>query len=341
MRLSAKAEGHTMSLSRIPSGGQNNVFSLLHFCPLSTSRFASSRSEDRQNLPLDNPGPSDTMQIVSLARPVKPTPHNGQTKDQLVKRSSRDAWFCAIGLLFLTMLLDAFVRVSRERLPGFADFSKTLAGRFAYMAALDGLLLAGVVRFSHATSARDFLARMGLRQRPTVAGWYAAWAALGLAALDHYGAAKGWTASAWVAREHAGYVPESIWFLIVTSAVIGPFVEEIMTRGYLYRAFRASYGTMPSTGLIICFSAYFHAGSMSHSVFTAVLLVSLWLILCLLRERSGSLWNCAFCHGIYNAAIIRQWPLCVAAMILFLLLPKTRLASFRKAAAEQAGSRES
>jgi membrane protease YdiL (CAAX protease family) len=249
--------------------------------------------------------------------------------------------FCAIVLILFTSLLDAFMRASRKQLPGFSDFSRTLPGRLAYIAALDGLLLATVVGFSRTVSPRDFLVKIGLHRQPTLAGWSAGWVALGLAVLDHYGASRGWTASARIPTERDGYSAESLLFLITTGVFIGPLVEEIVTRGYLYRALRASFTLIPSVGLVICFSAFFHAGSISLSAFTAACLISLWVALCVVRERSESLWNCMFCHGIYNAAAVRQWALCAAGMILCLLLCHRQVFQLFGAGTAEDGGHES
>ena len=245
---------------------------------------------------------------------------------------------CGIALIVLTSLLDAFMRANRKHSPGFAHFANGLTGRLAYIAALDGLLLVTVLLFSRPLSARDFLSRMGLNRMPTVAGWCAGWVALGLAVLDHYGAARGWTASARIPAQRGGYPTEQAVFLVTTSVFIGPLVEEIVTRGFLYRALRACYPLVLSIGLVICFSAFFHSGSMSRSAFTALCLVSLWVALCIVREHSASLWNCVFCHWIYNAAVIRQWSLCAAGMILVLLICRRQV--LQLLGAGTSGSRE-
>jgi membrane protease YdiL (CAAX protease family) len=216
---------------------------------------------------------------------------SGEGNDARVRWTGRVAVLCAIVLIILTSLLDAFMRANRRHSPSFADFANTLTGRLAYIAVLDGLLLVTVLLFSRPLSAPDFLTRIGLCRRPTLAGWYAGWIALGLAVLDHYGAARGWTASARTPPQRGGYPTEHMVFLVTTSVVIGPLVEEIVTRGFLYRALRASFPLVASIGLVVCFSAFFHAGSMGRSVFTAACLVSLWVTLCIVREHTGSLWK--------------------------------------------------
>ena len=230
---------------------------------------------------------ADTLLQVSWLCDMQSVSQSGKTNEEPAKCTGRGAVLCAIALIILTALLDAFMRANRSHSPGFADFANTLTGRRAYMAALDGLLLVTVVLFSRPFSAHDFLTRVGLSRPPTMAGWCAGWVALGLAVLDHYGATRGWTASARIPAQRSGYPTEHIVFLVTTSVFIGPLVEEIVTRGFLYRALRVSYTLVLSIGLVICFSAFFHAGIMRRSVFTAVCLLSLWVALCMVREHSA------------------------------------------------------
>jgi membrane protease YdiL (CAAX protease family) len=147
-----------------------------------------------------------------------------------------------------------------------------------------------------------------------------AWVAIGIAFVDSYGVARGWTASS--RQPHpVGYDFFGIawWFFALKSVVIVPFCEEAVARGFLYRAFRGSYGPSLTTVFIICFSAYFHWGSVSRSVFTFACLASLWALLCILRERTGSLWNCLLCHAVYNSVGIHLRFSTVIAMFLLLL----------------------
>ncbi len=266
---------------------------------------------------------------------------SGKANEESAKWTGRTAVLCAIALIVLTSLLDSFMRANRRHSPGFADFANTLTGRLAYIAALDGLLLVTVLLFSRPVSASDFLTRTGLSRPPTFAGWCAGCVALGVAVLDHYGAASGWTASARTPAQRGGYPTAHMVFLVTTSVFIGPLVEEIVTRGFLFRALRASYSLVSSIILVICFSAFFHAGSMRDSLFTAACLVSLWVALCLVREQTASLWNCVFCHWIYNTAVLRQWALCGVGMILFLPLCRARVLQFLGVGSAERGDHES
>src|SRR5262245_18449918 len=106
-----------------------------------------------------------------------------KTNEEPVKWTGRAAVLCAIVIIVLTSLLDAFIRVNGRHSPGFSDFSKTLTGRVAYITAFHSLVIVTVL-LSRPFSTTDFLTRIGLSRRSTFAGWCAGWVALGLAVLD-------------------------------------------------------------------------------------------------------------------------------------------------------------
>lgn len=150
-------------------------------------------------------------------------------------------------------------------------------------------------------------------------GWGAAWLAIAITFIDGYGASKGWTA---VSRQsHSGGHDAFgvAWcFFTLESVLIAPFCEEIVTRGFLYRAFRGRYSFLVTTVIIVCFSAYFHWSSVSRSLFTFGCLASLWILLCIVRERTGSLWGCLLCHAVYNLGGTYHWIPTIIVMILLL-----------------------
>ena len=163
----------------------------------------------------------------------------------------------------------------------------------------------------------EFLKRTGLNQGPSLIGWCAAWAAIGIGLIDVYRARRGWTSP----TKGAGAFAERgllFYALFVTSAT--PFLEEVVFRGFLYRAFRGSYSGFFSTVSVICVLAYFHWVAVSHSLYSLCCLVSIWALLCALREATPGVWNCILCHSAYNAAVTVKWPICLLGMILLLPL---------------------
>jgi membrane protease YdiL (CAAX protease family) len=90
--------------------------------------------------------------------------------------------------------------------------------------------------------------------------------------------------------------------------LLAPFFEEPAMRGFLFKAFRNSYPLIPSIGLTTGASLLFHWGEIYHS-FDALIVISLLnIVLCLIRERTRSLWNCVACHLAFNSifAAIQQ-----------------------------------
>jgi membrane protease YdiL (CAAX protease family) len=108
-------------------------------------------------------------------------------------------------------------------------------------------------------------------------------------------------------------------FFALKTILLVPFYEEVVTRGFLYRAFRGTYGVPSSVFVVVLFSGYFHWSSVSRSLFTFFSLALLWVLLCIVRETTTSLWNCILCHSVYNCAGLHLWL--PAAIALVLLLP--------------------
>ena len=214
---------------------------------------------------------------------------------------SRDAWFCILALIISQFVILFWLRFAARNNPAFDHWWASSLGTGVVYLIQDALWFFIALWFSRIEAFRDFLQPAGLRRGVSFFGWCAAWLAIAIAFVDAYGASRGLTASS---REyhHAGYGAYSLaWCYFTLSAiVIAPFCEEVATRGFLYSAFRGSHSFLGTMVIIICFSAYFHWSSISRSIFTFGCLASLWALLCIVRERTGSLWDCLFCHVVYN-----------------------------------------
>lgn len=77
--------------------------------------------------------------------------------------------------------------------------------------------------------------------------------------------------------------------------VVAPFAEELFFRGFLYQAFRNSFGVLPGALL----SALIF-GAIHFEFFKLVQLAILGVILALLFEKTQSLWPPIILHGINN-----------------------------------------
>ena len=204
---------------------------------------------------------------------------------------SRDAWLCLVAILVGELVAWAPLWAGARASPAFSGWLKAPVGS-AFMDLLQGSVwLLAALWFSRMRSIGRFLSFAGLRRPLTLFGCWAALVALGIAFVDRYGASRGWTAgsSHWYPIGHPPVVPS--WWLAIKAVLLVPFWEEVVTRGFLYQAFRRSHGVLLSTTIIISFSAFVHGPNVSRSLFTFGVLTCLCALLCLVFEWTGSLWG--------------------------------------------------
>jgi len=240
------------------------------------------------------------------------------TKKQEVWKC-RDAWFCVLALIVFQLFVLFWLRFAARSSPTFDLWWASSFGTGVLYLIYDALWVFVALWFSRVESFRDFLAPAGLRRGVSLFGWCAAWLAIAIAFVDGYGASRGLTASS-SQHQAVGYGAFGLaWCYFTLSAVfIGPICEEVATRGFLYPAFRSRYSFVVTTVIIIFFAAYFHWSIVSRSAFTFGCLAFLWALLCIVREKTASLWDCLICHAAYNAVGSHLWVPTVVAM-LFLL----------------------
>lgn len=83
--------------------------------------------------------------------------------------------------------------------------------------------------------------------------------------------------------------------LILGACVIAPFAEEIIFRGYLYpvvKRFTEPVVAAIFTGVIF--------GAIHGQVWAVIPLSIFGILLAVLYEKSGSIWACILCHGMFN-----------------------------------------
>jgi membrane protease YdiL (CAAX protease family) len=160
----------------------------------------------------------------------------------------------------------------------------------------------------------------GVAKRPTFPGWFCAWGGIGLGLVELALVEKGWVKESLSGRK-AFFGGQGVWLpYVVLSTLLSPFVEELVMRGFLYRAFRGSFGLAPSIALVLGFQTYFHLGLVLRDAAASLLMLTSGAVLCVMRERTNSTWNCVLFHSVYNATVLRQWRLSVIGMILLLPL---------------------
>jgi membrane protease YdiL (CAAX protease family) len=96
-------------------------------------------------------------------------------------------------------------------------------------------------------------------------------------------------------------------YLFGALLLLGPIFEEIIMRGFLYRAFRRAYGVPLSTSALVVVAMLMHPGVFAASLWLFILLAVLQILLCSILEKTRNLWNCIACHCAYNAVATCAW----------------------------------
>jgi uncharacterized protein len=128
------------------------------------------------------------------------------------------------------------------------------------------------------------------------------WSTLGL--VVSYGFSVFYTAGLGVDQEQTTLedlgADESYTMLVVTALlviVIAPVVEEFFFRGFLYRSFRTSLGVWPAALLAGGIFGVIHALT---GIAAVPILIVLGVVLCLVYERSGTLYAPIAMHAFNN-----------------------------------------
>jgi membrane protease YdiL (CAAX protease family) len=230
------------------------------------------------------------------------------------------AWLLAylIWVFICTKLLVAVIQFV-------PDLGKWLVAHFAfYNAAVTVLshawILLAAFLCSKSKSVRDFVHGLSLDCRPTLKESLFVLAAICLGFLSIICAIEGLTVGNWVGQvfHNEGGNTWSLYTMYACS--VGPFAEEVSHRGFLYRAFRGNYGMSVSIALIVCLNIFCHWQMASHSFLSLGLIILFAILACIIREKTGSTWNCIFFHAVYNTITLRQWPICIVTILIFLFV---------------------
>jgi membrane protease YdiL (CAAX protease family) len=235
--------------------------------------------------------------------------------------TARNAWWCVLALILFELTISVGIRILQR---SSTCASWLVVNEYAVQNAIKVfraiLWIVTAYWFSGLRSARRFFQHVGLSQQPTLLGWWGAWVGVGIALFDRFGGAKGWTSPHPISHGFYREGGQVLLFFVLYVISVGPFFEEVVLRGFLYRAFRGSYGWVACMLIVICVAVNFHWGAVSGSWFSAGCLISLWLLLCVLREWTGNVWNCVLCHAAYNATQVLIWPIYLAGMVVLLPL---------------------
>jgi membrane protease YdiL (CAAX protease family) len=110
--------------------------------------------------------------------------------------------------------------------------------------------------------------------------------------------------------DHVTADPDKLWartttpamlaFSLVVASFIGPVLEEIYFRGFLYGAWERQWGWIPATLLTAAAFALNHPSTMVQTFLSSLLYVAL-------LRRTGSLRACIYAHCAFNFLV--SWPL--------------------------------
>lgn len=92
------------------------------------------------------------------------------------------------------------------------------------------------------------------------------------------------------------------WGLLqaVLAVSIGPFCEEVIYRGVLYRLWEQQWGWVAGAVLSAAVFSVIHPHNLIQAFLSAILYACLY-------KRTGSLWATTLCHAFYNLLV--TWPL--------------------------------
>lgn len=88
--------------------------------------------------------------------------------------------------------------------------------------------------------------------------------------------------------------------------LFSPFVEELVMRGCLYNEFRRSYRIGTSVLVIVALSFLLHWPTVVASSLFLIFFAVLQIILCLLIERTRSVFSSIACHTCYNSIFVAE-----------------------------------
>jgi len=230
-----------------------------------------------------------------------------------------DAFYCALALIVTDKLVLFWIRFSAKHSFTFYYWWESTAGSICSVLIQGFLWLFWALWFSRAPNTREFFLKLGLNNKINLYGYVAAWVAFLIVLFSHYATSYGWV----TAVKNVNHIDHDLVgfyyvFFVIKTTMLGPFFEEVVTSGFMYSALRERYKMPLCVFLIVAFASFFHWGVITSSFLTFLCLTLLFVLSCVVRENTNSLWNCILCHGVYNAAGILLWYPTIIFMICLL-----------------------
>jgi membrane protease YdiL (CAAX protease family) len=191
-------------------------------------------------------------------------------------------------------------------LSGLRGWPGGMAGYFAQELLYGAILLLAAAYFARTETRAIFWKGFGLDRKPTDRVWFGIVCAVVIGGLSRLPVSRGWgndLSGASLDAIRSMVAPDKFLYLALV-LVITPWFEEVIFRGFLYKAFRGSYPASLSMVLLVAWTAWTHWPAYHHSWLTAVSLSALCVLLCYLREKSESLWDCVLTHCAFAASMM-------------------------------------
>ena len=227
------------------------------------------------------------------------------------------AWQCLIVLVMLSFTFNQALWYFYRNVPTVANLLGSVYADTVLRVFRAVWWLTVVLCFARVENLKVFINKVALHRGPDLRGWLAAWIAFAISLFVVYGVTKQWIPPPEEAQsvKLAGGLR---WRLYAAAVVVlTPFYEETVMRGFLFKAFRGSYGVPTSVAVILCANTWFHWGLVAKPMSYAMVSLGA-LLLCLIRERTGSLWNCILFHCAYNTVATLGWRFGAALLIVVL-----------------------
>jgi len=220
--------------------------------------------------------------------------------------SALEPWL-RVGAIVLSQVAALVLVVVLFRVPGFAAWSGSPAGVYGITGLSLLAALGAVVVYERARGAGEFGERLGLRRPGREVVMYAIGGliyGLGVCYLLRHSEGLAKVAESlrlrWVPSE--GPVMWSVFAALLV--LVGPVVEEIFMRGFLFRSFLKNYGVAAGTGCTVMLGVLTHWRSVSASLGFLGFFVVSQAALCLVWWRKRNLWYCIAMHSGYNLGVV-------------------------------------
>jgi membrane protease YdiL (CAAX protease family) len=210
---------------------------------------------------------------------------------------ARDAWKCIAMMVIFSFLFQFFERALASHFPAFRRWHGEGLGYLLVGILYNLTFLLTAFYFARTDSIASFIDATGLRKKPSDYVWFGIVFTVLLRAGSYFIREKtGITGNSYALYKHA-IGTERVFY--AAPILLAAFWEEPFMRGFLYKAFRGSYPIWTSIALMVVFNAITHSMYL-RSIFATFTLSCMTVMVCYLREKSGSLWDCILCHLIFN-----------------------------------------